>query len=202
MRRILLTAAFGFVIASQTFAADWPRFRGPNGTGIVDDPGVPAKWGLNDVLDKVEIPGRGNSSPIISKGKLFLQSASDDGSERMMLCYDARTLKHLWTAKVPGGVGKTHSKNTLASSTPAADGERVVGLFWDGRDISLHAFDYAGKDLWHTPIGSFTSQHGVGLEHAGTAVREAADCASPTGSSEPRDESFVRKQRHGMATVN
>src|SRR5262245_46720692 len=151
-------------------AADWSRFRGPNGTGIVDDPAALTSIGPGDILQKVEIPGRGNSSPVISKGKLFLQSASDDGRERMMLCYDARTLKPLWSTPVHGGMGKTHPKNTLASSTPAADGERVVGLFWDGRDISLHAFNYEGKELWFTPLGSFTSQHGAGQSpvlHAG-----------------------------------
>src|SRR5207248_6156068 len=125
-------------------AADWARFRGPNGSGIVDDPAALSSPGPGDILLKIELPGRGNSSPVISKGKLFLQSASDDGRERLMLCYDARTLKPLWSTPVPGGPGKTHTKNTLASSTPAADGERIVGLFWDGNDISLHAFDYAG----------------------------------------------------------
>jgi outer membrane protein assembly factor BamB len=160
--RISCTALALFVFASCTDAADWPRFRGPNGTGSVDDAGVPAEWGLNDVLYKVAIPGRGNSSPIISKGRLFLQSAGEDGNGRMMLCFDARTLKPLWTARVSGGTGKTHAKNTLASSTPAADGKRVCGLFWDGNKISLHAFDYDGKEIWQVPLGPFRSQHGAG----------------------------------------
>jgi outer membrane protein assembly factor BamB len=159
--RVSLAAAL-LVFASTGVAADWPRFRGPNGTGTVDDPGVLSEWGLNDVLFEVAIPGRGNSSPVISKGKLFLQSAGEDGRGRMLLCYDAHDLKHLWTAKVPGGTGRTHAKNSLASSTPAADGQRICALFWDGDSISLHAFDYDGKELWNVPLGSFSSQHGVG----------------------------------------
>jgi outer membrane protein assembly factor BamB len=131
---------------------------------------VPVTWGDKDILQKVAIPGVGNSSPIISKGRLFVQSAREDGSERMLLCYDAATMKRLWTASVPGKPGRTHKKNTLASSTPAADGERIYAEFWDGESISLHAFDYLGKELWNVPLGSFTSQHGAGhspVAHAG-----------------------------------
>jgi outer membrane protein assembly factor BamB len=150
------------LLAPILLAADWPRFRGPNGSGVADDPAALTSFGPGDVLHKIEVPGRGYSSPVISKGRLFLQTASDDSQERFMLCYDARTLKQLWSTPVPGGKGKTHTKNTLASSTPAADGEHVVGLFWDGNNISLHAFDYAGKERWSKPLGSFSSQHGAG----------------------------------------
>src|SRR5262249_30464015 len=147
-----------------------PRFRGPNGQGAVEDAKVPVTWGEKDILYKVAIPGLGNSSPIISKGRLFLQSAREDGSERILLCYDAASAKQLWAASVPGRPGKTHKKNALASSTPAADGERIYADFWDGDAISWHAFDYQGKVLWHVPLGSFTSQHGAGhspVVHAG-----------------------------------
>src|SRR5579871_1308037 len=161
MRLLTILMAL-LVVASSGLAADWARFRGPNGTGTIDDAGVPADWGLNDVLFKVPIPGHGNGSPIISKGRLFLQSAGEDGHGRMLLCYDAHTLKHLWTAKAPGGPSKTHAKNTLASSTPAADGQRVCAFFWDGEKISLYAFDYDGKQLWNAPLGRFASQHGAG----------------------------------------
>jgi outer membrane protein assembly factor BamB len=43
------------------------------------------------------------------------------------------------------------------------DGERVYAVFWDGKDISLSAFDLQGKHLWKTDLGGFTSQHGVGM---------------------------------------
>lgn len=143
-------------------AADWPRFRGPNGTGIVEDAALSTSWGSGDVVERVEVPGRGNSSPVIVKGKVYLQSAGDDGYGRMLLCYDAQTLKPLWTAKVEGQPSRTHAKNSLASGTPAADHQRVVCLFWDGREIALHAFDHDGNALWRQPLGSFASQHGAG----------------------------------------
>jgi outer membrane protein assembly factor BamB len=159
--RPIVILLLSLALTTNTLAADWPRFRGPNGAGMVDDAGVLTKWTDADVI-KVPVPGRGNGSPIISKGKLFLQAASADGAERMLICYDAATLKQQWIAKVAGGKGKTHAKNSLASSTPAADNNRIYCLFWDGNQIGLFAFDYSGKQLWRTPLGSFKSQHGAG----------------------------------------
>ena len=32
------------LFASTAFAANWDRFRGPNGAGQSDDAGIPTKW--------------------------------------------------------------------------------------------------------------------------------------------------------------
>lgn len=158
-RLVRLSLVFASVLIA---AADWPRFRGPNGTGIIDDASLSTSWSNDNILDRVEVPGRGNSSPVIVKRRVYVQAAGDDGHGRMLLSFDAQTLKLLWTAKVNGQPSRTHAKNTLASGTPAADDQRVVCLFWDGRDIALHAYDHSGNALWQQPLGSFTSQHGAG----------------------------------------
>jgi outer membrane protein assembly factor BamB len=151
------------VSASVSSAADWPRFRGPNGAGIAEDKNIPVQWNEKEgMLWKVPLPGLGNSSPIIWGKQLFVQSSSEDGKERYLLCLDVGDGKILWKRMVPGSTAHTHRKNTLASSTPAADGERVYALFWDGSEIVLHAFDFAGNPVWNYPLGKFTSQHGVG----------------------------------------
>src|SRR5438128_8175815 len=81
------------IVAAAT-AGDWPRFRGPNGTGVAADATIPTEFKQGDgILWKVPLPGKGNSSPVISRGKLFLQTASDDGHERQLLCLDAVTGK-------------------------------------------------------------------------------------------------------------
>jgi outer membrane protein assembly factor BamB len=152
-------------------AEPWPRFRGPNGTGIASDRNVPVRWSGGDgLLWKVPIPGLGNSSPVIWGERIFLQSASQDGKERLLLCLNAADGKTLWTRTVPGAPAKTHPKNTVASSTPATDGERVYALFWDGKEVQVHGYDIDGKPLWNTSLGEFTSQHGAGTSpvvHAG-----------------------------------
>jgi outer membrane protein assembly factor BamB len=70
--------------------------------------------------------------------------------------------KLLWSRSVPGGPAKIHAKSSLASSTPATDGERVYTLFWDGSDVTMAAYDFKGNPVWQRELGSFISQHGFG----------------------------------------
>jgi outer membrane protein assembly factor BamB len=160
--RTLLLLGFFFTAATLT-AADWTRFRGDNGTGIVSDT-LPTSWSpTKNITWKTALDGKGNSSPIIVKGKLFLQTASKDGSKRSLVCLDAKTGDKVWTKDFPGQPTKVHAKSSLASCTPSSDGTHVYTAVWDGDGLAVHAVDFAGKIKWTTPFGSFKSQHGAGL---------------------------------------
>ncbi len=140
---------------------DWPRVRGPNGTGAVEgklpdiDPAAP--------LWKTTVPGKGVSSPIIVGGKIYLQSASIDGKTRSLLCISAADGKIEWTKELPGDKAKAHAKNSLASGTPACDGEQIYASWWDGSAVTLGAYDLTGKQVWQASLGSYVSQHGPGF---------------------------------------
>jgi outer membrane protein assembly factor BamB len=150
------------LLAALAVAADWPRFRGPNGTGVSDDT-LPTTFKEGDgILWKVPLPGSGNGSPVVAGGKLFLQAATEGGGERLLLCLDAKDGRTLWSRSAVGAAAKAHRKNSLASSTPAVGGDRVVALFWDGRREALHAYDLAGNFKWMKDLGPFKSQHGSG----------------------------------------
>ncbi len=161
MMRVLAVCGAAVAVAVGS-AADWARFRGPNGTGVAAD-AAPVRFDLKtDLAWKTEIPGVGYGSPIVVKGKVFLQSAADTGTRRHLVCVDAGTGKVDWTKDVdsPAAPGM-HKKNTAASGTPCSDGERVYAAFWLGNDIAVHAFDPDGKPLWDTVLGKFVGQHGV-----------------------------------------
>src|SRR5262249_51386637 len=144
-------------------AGNWPRFRGPNGTGVADVKEVPVQWdGPAGALWKAALPGLGNSSPVVWGDRVFVQAAPRGGRERVLVCARAGDGKVLWSRSAPGRAAKTHPKNTLASSSPATDGERVYAAFWDGRKIQLNAFDMDGNPAWERQLGSFESQHGAG----------------------------------------
>ena len=50
----------------------------------------------DNVLWKVEVPGAGNSSPIIWADRIFLTSSADEGKKRSILCLDRSDGKLLW----------------------------------------------------------------------------------------------------------
>src|SRR5262245_50903084 len=166
MKKLILLTLFACLAVSASFAgaANWPRFRGPNGDGIADDKNIPVQFDdKKGILWTVALPGDGNSSPVIWDKHLFLQCAAADTGERMLVCLDAASGKPRWSRGIKGVRAKRiHPKNTPASSTPATDGEVVVTALWDSQDVHLLAFDFEGKELWRKNLGPWVSQHGPG----------------------------------------
>lgn len=163
MARVLLalvSAGFFFADTKGVSAENWPRFRGPEGTGHSDESGLPVSWSADDVAWRAPLPGLGQSSPIIWGDRIFLTSALDGGKERVVLALDRDTGKILWqrTFKT-GDPGPTHSMNPHASSTCVTDGERVISFFGNG---GFHAHDVDGNPLWsRTDLGEFLSIWGT-----------------------------------------
>jgi len=159
---VIPTLAMATFVSTGAWGSDWPRFRGPNGTGIAHDKNVPIQWTEANTLWKTAIPGQGNSSPIVWGDHVFLQSADTTGKERYLICLSANDGKILWTRAVPGSKAYIHQLNTWASSTPCTDGQFVYALFWDGSAVAIYAFDFQGNQIWKRELGGFTSQHGPG----------------------------------------
>lgn len=151
--------------SSSSFAQEsWPRFRGPNGTGISQQKGFPVQWSHSDYEWNVTIPGKGHSSPIVWGDRLFVTSAdsTDSGTARRLFCLDAITGKTLWQQTLTLESSHLHNKNSWASGTPATDGEHVYVVFSDEKAHTLAAFDFAGIEIWRQNLGPFESQHGQG----------------------------------------
>jgi outer membrane protein assembly factor BamB len=156
-----LAALLTFTAAAT--AGNWARFRGPNGSGTADAEQLPVALGENvNQLWRVELPGGGNSSPIVASNHVYLQCASADGSWRALECLDLQSGRVLWERRLPGQNAKTHAKNTLASSSAAADERMVVMPFWNGTNLAVSAFDHDGNPLWSCDLGEYASQHGAG----------------------------------------
>lgn len=130
--RILLAQDAGvqMVPAAGEGGRYWPRWRGPSGQGLVDGSGYPDKWSATENIQwKTAVPGRGNSSPIVWRDRIFLTTAYDGGRRLSVLAFNRANGAKVWEAFVPDRVGSldgsTHFKNGHASATAATDGERV-----------------------------------------------------------------------------
>src|SRR5262249_57924828 len=83
-------------------AADWPQFRGPTGDGHYTGPKLPTEWGPDtNVAWKAAIPGKGWSSPVVAKGKVYLTTAvqSGGGLSLRVVCVDAESGKVDWAVE-------------------------------------------------------------------------------------------------------
>ncbi len=167
-------AAVGFG-AFDACAADWARFRGPNGSGIAENAKPPATWSESqNLLWKADLPGPGTSSPIVIGERVFVTCYSGYGDEqggtdplklqRHLVCINRSNGKIEWSSAVPAAQPEDTFSGFLtehgyASHTPASDGERVYVFF--GKSGAA-AFDLAGVKLWQTSLGSDSNRKNWG----------------------------------------
>ena len=159
------------LICPLHIAADWPQFRGPAGDGHATETNLPTTWNeTTNVAWKTAIPGKGWSSPVLHRGRLYLTTAVplDPGSgsagelSLRAVCVDAATGNIVWTNKVftQGATApKIHNKNSHASPTPLVAGNRVFVHFGHQGTACL---DLEGQVIWQSTAHSYQPVHGNG----------------------------------------
>jgi len=171
---------------NSVIAENWPGWRGPRSDGSSLEKNIPTQWGPDrNILWKTEIPGMGHSSPIVWQDRIFIASAIPDKQQRLLLCLDTQTGKILWQQTVVQSVlEKINPENSYASGTPATDGQKVYIVFLDGKDVVAAAYDFAGKQLWLSRPGVFSSPHGFSVSPVLYDGQLILNCDS-------KDESFL-----------
>ena len=174
---LLLTAAFSAAFLGGEPAVDgqnWSSWRGPteNGMAVGD---APTNWSdTKNIKWKVDIPGKGYSSPVIWGDKLFLTTAIPAGPvpepeggggglrvgkgigvehKFVVLCLDKNTGKTLWekTVKVAEPHEGYHQRyGSFASNSTVTDGKHLFAYFGSR---GVYAFDLGGKLLWEKDLG-------------------------------------------------
>src|SRR5262245_25889000 len=161
MRLSILTMLFMLgVPTSFACAQDWPRFRGPNGSGVSQ---ANVAWTKNDLLWKVKLPGKGHSSPILWGERLFVTSGDVHNGQRLILCLDRKDGRTLWSQSYAAVKHRQHEDNSWASGTPAVDERHVYVPFASTQDYLIVALDHAGQEKWRVDLGAFNSGHGFGV---------------------------------------
>ena len=152
---LVLSAAAAMTAAPH---AQWPQFRGPNGSGIDSAAGYPVAFSpAANVAWKAAIP-YGQSSPVIAGGRVYLTASEND--RLLTICLDAATGRELWRREIrPATRHKIFRANDPASPSPAADGDGVVVFF---ADVGLVAYTPDGNERWTLPLGPFKSFYGMG----------------------------------------
>ena len=153
-----LVLPFLAVAASQDSEAEiWSRFRGPNGSGVLETQNLPAELAKDTALWRCPLP-KGFSSPVLSDSLVFLTGA--EGEKLLTFAVDRATGKVVWKKEAPRDrKEKLDSRNDPASPSAVVDEDVVVVFF---PDFGLLAYDHRGEELWRRALGPFTNVYGMG----------------------------------------
>ncbi len=172
MSRAWFALSLCLAVAVPLAAADWPRFRGPDGSGISSEKGLPVTWSAKEnIAWKAELPGPGSSSPVFYGDRIFItcwtgyrvpgQPAGQQSDlRRHLLCLDRKNGKTLWAKEIAARLPEmeiSRGGDGYASSTPVVDADRVYCFF--GK-TGVFAFDHSGKQLWQADVGDRTQGWG------------------------------------------
>lgn len=126
----------------------WPGFRGWNVQGVAAEANPPVEFGPTTACRwKIELPGRGWSSPVVWKDRIFLTAALEDQRPIRLVvwCFHRADGRLLWQREAGIAGGPTHEKNGYASASAATDGRYVVVFFGS---VGLLCYDMDGKPIW------------------------------------------------------
>lgn len=150
-------------LAANARADEWNRFRGPNGSGVSDTQTVPTEWTKGDFNWRFKLPGTGHASPVVWGDRLFLLSGDDESGSRIVSCVEAESGQVVWSRKFEAATHRRHRLNSLASSTPTVDGERVYVSWATPDEYIVAALSHDGEPQWRVDLGGYRSGHGFGV---------------------------------------
>ncbi len=164
---------------------EWPQWRGPSADGMAMGD-APLQWSEKQNLGwKTEIPGLGNSSPIVWGDRIFLTTAVKTGAFEPaaapaaggrgsqtapgpqaehkfdVLCLDRKNGKIVWqrTAKTAVPHEGFHSTyGSFASNSPVTDGKHVYASFGSR---GLYCYDMEGNLIWQRDFGVQMRMYGT-----------------------------------------
>lgn len=153
----------GFATFEEAMA-QWPSFRGPDGSGVTMLDSIPDDWdgpsGRN-ILWKSPVPLPGHNSPVIWGNRVFLSGATEE--QQQVYCFDLNTGTLLWTGDV--AIVEDPARDDMyimddtgfAAPTVVTDGIRVAAIFAGG-EVGCYSID--GQLLWQRHLGVPESAYG------------------------------------------
>lgn len=154
-----------FLVVSIHAQTSWSGFRG-NGDSHTAAKNLPVNWSQSEGISwKHEISGYGQSSPVISNGKVFVTSSVGEMKETLcVFCFALSDGVLIW--KKTFALSQKHKRSKMVSQsapTPVVD-EKAIYAFFESGD--LIALNFEGDVLWQRNLtkeyGEFKGNHGIG----------------------------------------
>lgn len=145
-------------------AANWPRFRGHDGSGSSTLTDLPESWDIpsgKNLVWKTPLDLAGKNSPVVWGNRVFTTGA--DIKHRELYCHETATGKLAWKAPVTTPQSERAEELEVmedtgyAAPTAVTDGRRVFAIFANG---DVGGFTVAGKPLWVRSLGAPENMYG------------------------------------------
>jgi outer membrane protein assembly factor BamB len=129
----------------------WLNWRGPEGTGVSRETGLPDKWAVGGANHLWSVDLAGGGTPIIANGKVYALGYQGTGADlqEVLVCLDAETGKKLWERRFNDFLSDiTYDRYTIGSPCVDAETGNVyaltsAGVFscWtaDGKPVFQHS---------------------------------------------------------------
>jgi outer membrane protein assembly factor BamB len=121
---IVISVFIFFLFSCSTPTQNWTHFRGSKMDGHAEVEKAPIYWDAQtNVQWKAEVKGTGWSSPVVFGNQVWITSATDDGKEFYVLCYDLESGNLLYenTLFTNANPQRIHSTNSYATPTPCIE---------------------------------------------------------------------------------
>jgi outer membrane protein assembly factor BamB len=158
--------------SAHTSCADWTGFRNDGGSQVECQ--LPTAWSpTNGIAWQRELPGYGQSSPVILNEKVFVTAVEGPMKERLLvLCISLTSGQTLWSYELAAtNQAASNFMASRAAPTPVVDEGGVYAFFESGDCVAV---DHAGSLLWHRDLtadyGRFDNNHGLGSSPAHNAT--------------------------------
>ena len=135
------------VFNAASLAENWSSWRGETQNGVSESSPPHSFSEKSNLAWKVELPGRGCSTPVVWGKRIFVTSEMEE--QDAILAFDDSG-KELWRATLGEfRPGRGKRVGSGANSSPITDGKRLFVYFKSG---NFAAFSLKGKLLWKTNL--------------------------------------------------
>ena len=182
-RPLAIVLVVGLLAPQSRAQANWPSFRN-DGSGTIAVTNAPIQWAPDKNISwRAEIPGYGQSAPVVWNGTVFLTSSDGPWQERGYVhAYGLNSGKKLWSTEVSATTPvENYFRNSRAAPTSVVDADVVVSFF-PGGDVT--AMDHQGNTIWSVPL----------FKKFGQAENDRATASS---LAQTKDLVFVLVDHHG-----